>query len=94
MVFNVSFNNISVISLRSVLLVEETRVPEEHDRPVASHGQTFYIKISCLSNQNRYKHSRHTAKDANKGRRPYNGRLSDLSFYIDSQISVHRKFKK
>ena len=24
----------------------------------------------------------------------YIGRLSDFSFYIDSQISVHRKFKK
>ena len=30
----------------------------------------------------------------NKGRSPYNGRLSDFSFYIDSQKSVHRKFKK
>ena len=29
-----------------------------------------------------------------KGRSPYNGKLSDFSFYIDSQISVHRKFKK
>jgi len=27
MVFNATFNNISVISLRSVVLVEETRVP-------------------------------------------------------------------
>ena len=27
-------------------------------------------------------------------RSPYNGRLSDVSFYIESQISVHRKFKK
>ena len=33
-------------------------------------------------------------KGTNKGRSPYNGRLSDFSFYIDSQISVHRKFKK
>ena len=30
----------------------------------------------------------------NKGRSTYNGRLSDLSFYIDSQISVHRKLTK
>jgi hypothetical protein len=30
--------------------------------------------------------------DDNKGRSPYNGRLSDFSFYIDSQISVHRSF--
>jgi hypothetical protein len=28
MVFNTIFNNISVISWRSVLLVEETRIPE------------------------------------------------------------------
>jgi hypothetical protein len=38
MVFNVTFNNISVISWQSVLLVEETgEVPEENHRPVASH---------------------------------------------------------
>ena len=36
MVFNATFNNISVISWRSVLLVEETGVPEENQRPVAS----------------------------------------------------------
>ena len=37
MVFNATFNNISVILLRSVLLVEETRVPGENNRPVTSH---------------------------------------------------------
>ena len=36
MVFHATFNNISVISWRSVLLVEETRVPGENHRPVAS----------------------------------------------------------
>ena len=30
MVFNVTFNNISIISLQSVLLVEEIRVPREN----------------------------------------------------------------
>ena len=39
MVFNATFNNISVISWRSVLLVEETGVPGENHRPVASHWQ-------------------------------------------------------
>jgi len=34
---NVTFNNISVISWLSVLLVEETGVPGENHRPVASH---------------------------------------------------------
>jgi hypothetical protein len=37
MVFNVTFNNISVISWRSVLLVEETGVPGENHQPAASH---------------------------------------------------------
>jgi hypothetical protein len=33
MLFNATFNNISVISWRSVLCVEETRVPGENYRP-------------------------------------------------------------
>ena len=37
MVFNATFNNISAISWWSVLLVEETGVPGENHRPVASH---------------------------------------------------------
>jgi len=40
-VFNATFNNISVISWRSILLVEETRVPRENHRPAASHWQTL-----------------------------------------------------
>jgi hypothetical protein len=36
MVTNINFNNISVILWRSVLLVEETEVPGENHRPVAS----------------------------------------------------------
>jgi hypothetical protein len=35
-VFNITFNNISIISWRSVLLVEETGVPRENQLPVAS----------------------------------------------------------
>jgi hypothetical protein len=38
MVFNATFNNISVISWWSVLLVEETG---DNHRPVASHWQTL-----------------------------------------------------
>jgi len=40
-VFNATFNNISVISWQSVLLVEETGVPQENHRPVASYSQTL-----------------------------------------------------
>jgi hypothetical protein len=39
MVFNATFNNISVISWRSVLLVKETGVPGENYQPAASNGE-------------------------------------------------------
>jgi hypothetical protein len=45
MVFNATFNNISVISWWSVLLVEETGVPGENHQPVASHRQTLSHNI-------------------------------------------------
>jgi len=41
MVFNTTFTNISVISWRLVLLVEETGVPRENHLPVSSHRQTW-----------------------------------------------------
>jgi len=41
MVFNATFSNISVISWRWVLLVEETGVCGENHLPVASHWQTL-----------------------------------------------------
>jgi hypothetical protein len=37
MVLSATFNNISIISWRSVLLAEETEGPGETHRPVASH---------------------------------------------------------
>jgi hypothetical protein len=37
MVLNATFNNISVISWQSILLVEETGVPGENYRSAASH---------------------------------------------------------
>jgi hypothetical protein len=39
MVFNATYNDISVLSRRSVLLVEETRILRENHRPSASHWQ-------------------------------------------------------
>jgi hypothetical protein len=41
MVFNATFNNIPVISWRSVLLGKKTGVPGENHQPVASHWQTL-----------------------------------------------------
>jgi hypothetical protein len=45
MVFNATFKNISVISWRPVLLVEETRVPGENHRPVASNWRTLLHNV-------------------------------------------------
>jgi len=41
MVFSATFNNISVISWLSFLLVDETGKPRENHRPVTSHRQTL-----------------------------------------------------
>ena len=45
MVLNATFNNISVILWRSVLLVEESGVPGENPRPAASHWQTSSTNV-------------------------------------------------
>ena len=45
MVFNATFNNISVILCLSVSLVEETIVLEENHRSLASHWQTLSHKV-------------------------------------------------
>ena len=42
MVFNATFNNISVISWQSVLLVEEIRVPGENHKPVQASTLTYF----------------------------------------------------
>jgi hypothetical protein len=54
MVFSATFHKISVILWRSVLLVEETGVPGEYQRPVASHRQTLsHNVISSTSHHER-----------------------------------------
>jgi hypothetical protein len=45
MMFNTTFKNISVISWRSVLLVEETGGSRENNQPVASHRQLYHIML-------------------------------------------------
>ena len=48
MVFNAICNNISVISWRLVLLMEETGVPGENHRPLTSHSQMLsHNDVSC-----------------------------------------------
>jgi hypothetical protein len=43
MTFNATFNNISIISWRSVLMLEESRVSGENHRPAASHWLSYII---------------------------------------------------
>jgi len=46
MVFDAFFNNISVISWRSVLLVEQIGVPGENHRSAESHWQTLSHNVA------------------------------------------------
>jgi hypothetical protein len=43
--FNATFNNISVISWRSVLLMDETKAPRENHSSAASHCQTLFFRV-------------------------------------------------
>ena len=54
MVFNATFSNISVISLMSVLMVEETGVPGENHQSVASHWQTLSHYVVHLTAWSRF----------------------------------------
>jgi hypothetical protein len=45
MVFNTTFNNISVISWQSVLLVEETRLPGENHDLLQVTDKVFHIML-------------------------------------------------
>jgi len=49
MVFKVTFNNMSVISLQSVLMVEETG---ENHQPVVSHWQTLSHNVVSSTPRN------------------------------------------
>jgi hypothetical protein len=49
MVFNATFNNISALSWRSVLLVEETAGPGENHRPAASHYILYHNNVVHLT---------------------------------------------
>ena len=58
MVFNATFNNISGILWRSILLVKETVGPGENHWPVASHWQTLSHNV-CTPRPDRDSNSQH-----------------------------------
>ena len=53
MVFNATLNNMSAISWRLALLVEETGVPGENHRPVVGHWQTLWHNVVSSTLRNR-----------------------------------------
>jgi len=66
MVLNTTFNNISVISQPSVLLVEETAVPGENHQPAVSHWQTWsHNVVSSTTRLSRYLNSQRLLVVAN-----------------------------
>ena len=52
MVFNATFNNISVISCLSVLLMEKTEVSRENHRPAIGHRQTLSHNVVSSTPRN------------------------------------------
>jgi hypothetical protein len=62
MILNATSNNISVISLQTVLLVEDTGVPEENHQPAASHWETFSHNV-VLSTPRCERNSTHISSD-------------------------------
>ena len=59
MVFSAIFRNISVISLRSGLMVEENGVPGENHRPAASYRQTLSHNVVHLSRSEQESNPQH-----------------------------------
>jgi hypothetical protein len=77
MVFNATFNNISVISCRSVLLVEETRAPGENHPHAASHRQTLSHNVVLLSGSPTH----NTSGDMHRLQLPYYHDHAFFSFF-------------
>ena len=52
--FNATFNNISIMFWQTILLVDEAGIPEENQRSVASLRQTLsHNVVSCTSHHER-----------------------------------------
>jgi hypothetical protein len=78
MVFSATFNNISILSGRSVLLVEETGVPGETNRSVASYWQTVSYKVHLVREGFEL-----TTLEVSRNRQCY---VFDISFHFYYQI--------
>jgi hypothetical protein len=77
MVFNATFNNILVISWRSVLLVEKTRVPGENHRSVASHWQTIWHNVVSSTSRHEWGSNSHPCH------------INEIHYYIWYPLDEH-----
>ena len=82
MAFNATFNNISVISWQSVLLVEEIRVPGENHRPVADKTLSHNVVSGTPCHE----------RDSNS-QRPYDHDHDGPRFEIGTKVKFTKPFK-
>jgi hypothetical protein len=89
--FNANFNNISAISWRPVLFVEETCVHGENHQPAASHWQTLSHSVVSSTPRHQRIWSRNVSSDRHwlhptttrlRPRRPRDDRRQSLILYI------------
>jgi len=85
MVFNTTFNNISVISWWSVLLMEETRVSGENHRPAASDWQTLSHNV-VLSTPERDSNSQLPGDHDHDGAYEYD---VEILYYRNKTLFLH-----
>jgi hypothetical protein len=80
MVFNATFNNISVIWWRSALLEEETGVPGENHRPATSLWQTLSHNVVSSTPRHERDHGMNKCKQKQSGR--FLSESESVQFYL------------
>ena len=86
MVLNVTFNDISVLSWQTALLVEETGASGENHRPAASHWQTLSHNV-VLSTP---RHERDSNHNFSGDRHLLHGYINNISIMKRYFISIYR----
>ena len=78
--FNATFNNISVISWRLVLLVRETVVPGENHWPIASHWQILSDNVVLSTPRHK--------RDSNSAQ---NKKSESITLFLKLHYMLHRR---